>query len=255
MSKNGIDISYAQAGFNLLSVKAAGIDFVIIRAGISTRLDTSFKAHTANAIKYGLPYGFYWYSRAFTVSAAKKEAAACIKALKPYSPTYPIFYDVEEQDQADKLTKAQYTDIVIAFCEEIKAAGYTAGVYANPAWFEQQLDKSKLVGKYEIWLAHWTNSPDKPTKYNYGQAVWQWGTTKIGEKTVDADVCNKTYAATSNVKKLKYYANMRRSPLVIASRICKLAPGTSVTVLGVTSGNYIQVKYGNVVGWVVKSAL
>lgn len=216
MMKNGIDISYCNKGINLLVAKATGIDYVIIRAGISTRNDTEFKTHTANAIKNGLPYGFYWYSRAFTVSAAKKEAAACIKAIKPYDPTYPIFYDIEEQDQANKLTKTQATDIVIAFCEEIRKAGYIPAVYANPSWLETQLDKSRIVGKYDIWLAHWTNSPLKPTKYNYGQAMWQWGTTKIAGEEVDADVCYKDYAA-----KLATTPATPEKPTAMASAVTK----------------------------------
>ncbi len=193
MGKRGIDISYCQKGLDLEAVKKDGIEFAIIRAGISTRLDTEFKSHTDGAIKAGLPYGFYWYSRAFSTIEAKSEAQACLAAIKEYRPTYPIFYDMEDGDQLEGLTNDERTDIICVFCEEIKKAGYTAGVYINPSWMENYVNKSRLIGKYEIWLAHWTNSPDIASKFDYGQAIWQWGLTKINGMNVDADICYKDY--------------------------------------------------------------
>ena len=191
--KKGIDISYCQSGLNFQAVKAAGVEFVIVRAGISTRTDTEFYKHMGGLLKTGLPYGFYWYSRAFSVEDAKKEAEACLNAIKPYAPTYPVFYDIEDQDQIDKLDNATRTAIIIAFYDSIKAAGYTPGVYINPTWLAQYVDKSKIVDRYDIWLAHWTYDPDKPTKYDYGQTIWQWGLVKIGGMNVDADICYAEY--------------------------------------------------------------
>ena len=184
--KKGIDISYCQSGLALESLE---IDYVIIRAGISTRTDTEFKAHTDRAIKAGLPYGFYWYSEAFSTADAASEAKACIMAIKPYPPTYPIYYDMEEKTQVDKLDKATRTAIITTFCDAIRSAGYTAGVYISPSWLETYVDKSKIVGKYDIWLAHWTDNPDTPSKYDYGQRMWQWGTYETGGMTVDGDLC------------------------------------------------------------------
>ena len=58
---------------------------------------------------------------------------------------------------------------------------------------ENCFDKSKLIGKYDIWLAHWTNSPDRPSKYSYGQTMWQWGVDKIGGYEIDGDICFTDY--------------------------------------------------------------
>lgn len=193
MQKKGIDISYCQHGLDLSEAKNKGVEFVLIRAGIAKRTDTELKAHTSGAIKAELPYGFYWYSNAFSVSDAKMEAAACLKAIKPYSPTYPIFYDMEKKEQIEKLNIAARTAIITTFCDKVEAAGYTAGVYLNPSWLENYVDKSKIVGKYDIWLAHWTCSPRKPSKYNYGQKVWQWGLDKICGMAVDGDICYFDY--------------------------------------------------------------
>ena len=191
--KRGLDISYCQKGLDLSKAKANGVEYVIIRAGISTRTDTDFKAHTEGAIKAGLPYGFYWYSRAFSTADARNEAAACLEAIKPYDPTYPVYYDMEEQEQIDKLNKATRTAIITTFCDAVRAAGRTVGVYINPAWLEDHVDKTQIVGKYDIWLAHWTNSPDKPSRYDYGQRMLQWGVDKICGMDVDGDVCYFDY--------------------------------------------------------------
>ena len=191
--KKGIDISYCQNGIDLSKVKAEGVEFAIIRAGVSTRTDTEFYNHMERAVKAGLSYGFYWYSRAFSVEEARKEAEACLSAIKPYTPTYPVFYDMEDQDQITKLDKTARTAIVTAFCEAIRAAGYTAGVYINPSGMENYVDKAQIVGKYDIWLAHWTYDSEKPSKYDYGQTMWQWGIDTVGGMKIDGDICYADY--------------------------------------------------------------
>lgn len=200
VNKKGIDISYCQKGFDLEWAKNAGVEFVIMRAGIAGSVDTQLKNHLAACEKLEMPYGFYWYSRAFDVNAAVAEAKACIQTIKDTAPSYPVFYDMEEKDQIEKLTKQQRTDIVCAFCEEIKKAGYIAGVYINPSWMENYVDKTRLIGKYEIWLAHWTENPKNPSNYNYGQAMWQWGLDKINGWGVDGDICFKDYSIKKPAK-------------------------------------------------------
>lgn len=194
----GIDISYVQRGLDLYEAKKAGSKFVIIRAGISQRLDTEFKTHVKGAQKAGLPYGFYWYSRAFSVEDARKEAKCCIDAIDLYSPVYPVFYDMEDGDQIDKLDRDTRTDIIIAFCDAVKEAGYKAGVYLNPSWLENYVDKDRILGRYDLWLAHWTGNPDRETSYRYDQIMWQWGTERIYGMDVDADICYKDYGDDSS---------------------------------------------------------
>lgn len=191
--KKGIDISYCQRSLDLAAAKKEGVEFVVIRAGYSTSVDTKFCVHTENAIRAGLPYGFYWYGRSFSVDAAKKEAEVCLKAIKSYKPTYPVYYDMEDDDQIKKLDKAARTAIITAFCDTIKAAGYIPGVYLNPSWLENYVDKKALLDKYDLWLACWTENPDVQPKYQYGQKVWQWGCDKICGQKVDGDVCYVDY--------------------------------------------------------------
>ena len=190
----GIDISRAQEQFDFTAAVSAGVKFVIIRAGIRTDEDTYFRHNLSECQKRNIPYGLYWYFEATSDDAFKAELSACKKAVKGLKPSYPIFFDAEEQAQIDKLTTAQRTDMALKFCAEMTAIGLPSGVYANPSWMENYYDKSRLAD-VDIWLAHWTESPDYPSRYDYGQKMWQWGIDSIAGKDVDGDICFVDYPA------------------------------------------------------------
>ena len=190
----GIDISRAQEQFDFTAAVSAGVKFVIIRAGIRTDEDTYFRRNLSECQKRNIPYGLYWYFEATSDDAFKAEITACKKAVKGLKPAYPIFFDAEEQAQIDKLTTAQRTDMALKFCSEMTAIGLPSGIYANPSWMENYYDKSRLAD-VDIWLAHWTESPDKPSRYDYGQKMWQWGIDSISGNDVDGDICFVDYPA------------------------------------------------------------
>ena len=190
----GIDISRAQEQFDFTAAVSAGVKFVIIRAGIRTDEDTYFRRNLSECLKRNIPYGLFWYFEATTDKAFEEELAACKKAVKGLKPAYPIFFDAEEQAQIDKLTTAQRTDMALKFCAEMTAIGLPSGVYANPSWMVNYYDKSRLAD-VDIWLAHWTESPDNPSRYDYGQKMWQWGIDSIAGKDVDGDICFVDYPA------------------------------------------------------------
>ena len=190
----GIDISRAQEQFDFTAAVSAGVKFVIIRAGIRTDEDTYFRRNLSECQKRNIPYGLYWYFEATSDDAFKAELSACKKAVKGLKPSYPIFFDAEEQAQIDKLTTAQRTDMALKFCAEMTAIGLPSGVYANPSWMENYYDKSRLAD-VDIWLAHWTESPYYPSGYDYGQKMWQWGVDSIAGKDVDGDICFVDYPA------------------------------------------------------------
>lgn len=194
MRTKGIDISRAQEQFDFTAAVSAGVKFVIIRAGIRTDEDTYFRRNVEQCQKRNIPYGLYWYFEAASDDAFKAELTACKKAVKGLKPAYPVFFDAEEQAQIDKLTTAQRTDMALKFCAEMTAIGLPSGVYANPSWMENYYDKSRLAD-VDIWLAHWTESPDYPSGYDYGQKMWQWGIDSIAGKDVDGDICFVDYPA------------------------------------------------------------
>lgn len=196
----GVDISVYQKGISFSALKKAGVKFAIIRAGYGVKKDYTMDGFVNDCKKNGIDFGFYWYSYAMTVEQAQAEADKCIEVIKGLSPTYPVFFDMEEKKQIDLLNTDTRTKMAIAFCEKIKKAGFKPGIYANPSFMENYYHKNQLVGKYDIWLAHWTNSPDKPSKYNYGQTMWQWGLDRIDGYDIDGDLCFCKYAKPAPVK-------------------------------------------------------
>lgn len=196
----GVDVSYCQKGLDYNKLKAAGVKFAIIRAGAKLSADSLLQYHVNGCKSIGIDYGFYWYCYATDADGAVKEAKKCLEVISKYDrPTYPVFFDMEENSQA-KLGRQVCTEMAQKFCETIENGGYPAGVYANPAWLESFYYKAKLVGTYDIWLAHWTENPARPSSYNYGQTMHQWGLDNTGSSSclgmkIDGDICYIDYPA------------------------------------------------------------
>lgn len=217
----GVDISAWQKGISFDEIKKAGVQFAIIRAGSGKNKDTQLETFVAECKRLGIKYGFYWYSYALTVDRAKEEAEACLSAIKQYAPDYPIYYDIEDNSQIGQLTSRIRTDMCHAFCGVIQKAGYSAGIYANPSWFNNYLYKNELLNDYEIWLAHWTNSPNQPSKYDYNQKVWQWGIDSIAGYNVDGDTsfCDYSLSETGSDKQEHEPEQENKGAVVIPSII------------------------------------
>ena len=167
----GIDVSYWQGKIGWKKVKAAGVDFAIIRCAYgsnkSSQDDSKFAANVKGCIANGIPYGVYLYAHANTVSEAKNEADHAIRVLKANNckPDYPVYYDLEDRDVA-KASNATICKIANAFCSKLKNAGYPSGVYANLNWWNNKL--SGFSG-YDKWVAQWAKNCD----YKKAYSIWQ----------------------------------------------------------------------------------
>ncbi len=161
----GIDVSKYQPNINWNEVKASGVEFVIIRMGYrgygSGKIveDPYFRQHLQGAKAAGLRVGIYFFSQAIDEKEAVEEASACLNAIAGQRLDYPIFFDSEystskKTGRADGLSKGERTAAAVAFCETIRNAGYTPGVYASTSWFNHQLSYSAL-SNYTIWNAHY----------------------------------------------------------------------------------------------------
>ena len=179
----GIDVSQYNGTINWNAVKAAGVSFVIIRCGFRGYTqgglieDTNFHSYASGAQAAGLKVGVYFFSQATNEREAVEEASMAVAMAKQHKISYPIFIDSEYANgshtgRADKLTKAQRTAVCKAFCETVKSAGYTPGVYASKFWYYDNLDASAL-NAYKIWLAHYTKATDYKGKYE----MWQSSST------------------------------------------------------------------------------
>jgi GH25 family lysozyme M1 (1,4-beta-N-acetylmuramidase) len=188
----GIDISKWQgiiSAETFRKFKEQGIEFVIIRAYCNGK-DTCFESNYKNVKSAGLSVGAYCYIYGKTVPAVKYEAEKFLDSVKGKTFEYPLYLDIEDES-LENLDKNLLTDMCIAFCDTIENAGYYCGIYANPAWFDGRLDKSRLT-KYDKWLAHWVSVPKYGDEFG---GLWQYGTGKLNgyNGEIDMDISYRDY--------------------------------------------------------------
>lgn len=159
-----IDVSYWQDPANInYQELAKHISGVIIHVGYTTtgthaqRVDPHFETHYAKFKEYGVPVGAYYYSCATNLSVAEAEAEATIAFLKGKRFEYPIWYDMEE-DQQRALPKSLLTDIAISYCEKLEGAGYYVGLYSWDSWFWEEMESDRL-DPFDIWAARTAGEP------------------------------------------------------------------------------------------------
>ncbi len=179
----GIDVSRWNGTIDWKKVKAAGIDFAIIRVGYrgygTGKLveDTTARTNLAGATAAGIKVGVYVFSQAINQQEAVEEASLALSIVKGYKLDYPIFIDSEystsaKDGRADALAAPLRTAICEAFCKTVANSGYRTGVYASKSWFQYQLNVAALEN-YHIWLAHYTTATDYARRYD----MWQYTST------------------------------------------------------------------------------
>lgn len=190
MELRGIDVSKHQGVVDWGKVKT---DFAIIRLGYSKYTgglveDEYFRRNADECERHGIPYGVYVYSYDRTIDAAAATAAGALRLLDARKILYPVYYDIEGLYAEPGMR----TDIVNVFCEYIRQAGYTPGVYSYYAFFKQYLDVDKLRG-IEKWVADYRGK--RPTDIPH--EMWQYtgsGAVDGVSTKVDLNICYKDYA-------------------------------------------------------------
>ena len=218
MIGKGIDVSKYQKKIDWEKVKQDGVVFAIIRAGHGRELsqkDPYFEQNYDGARAAGIKVGVYWYSYAVDAQDAAKEAAVCLQVLGDRTLDLPVYYDVEEQSQADK-GKQFVTELILTFTKVIKQAGRQAGVYANTNWFTNYIDRSKL-GDLSIWKADYRQNYDKAIPcVDFGE-VQEVVAQPTPAPTFACDVFyrvrTKAHGWLSEVKNLTDYAGWKESPV------------------------------------------
>lgn len=181
---NGIDVSYYQQTIDWAKVKAAGIDFAFIRAGYrgysagTLNNDTHFDANMDGAAAAGVGTGIYIFSQATTTAEAEEEAQFILDKIGTHTVNMPIVLDFEFASDSKgetgrlktaNLTKDAATDVCLAFCNKIYAAGYTPMVYANVNMLTNHLNADVISASYPIWLANYTTSTAYAGTFSYWQ--------------------------------------------------------------------------------------
>lgn len=189
----GIDVSKHNGTIDWAKVKAAGVQFAMLRAGYGrydNQKDEQFEANYKGATAAGIPVGAYHYSYATTAEQAKQEAEVFLGWIKGKNLTYPVAFDIEDKKQAN-LGVSVISDIIRAFCETVEAAGYYVVVYANKDWLTNRID-ADCKSRYDIWLAQWTSKPTYTGSYGMWQYTSDGAVDGIAGR-VDMNIAYKDY--------------------------------------------------------------
>lgn len=206
---NGIDVSKYNGDINWDKAKKDGVDFVIVRVGYrgygksgTLCTDPNYKANIEGALAAGIKVGVYYFTEALTTDEAREEAKFCISKIKDYNITLPVAIDYEYPTDGKnpigrmynaKLTKAEATANVKAFCATVKKAGYTPLVYANKSDLSSLINGKTIGNTYKVWLANYTTKTTYANSYEY----WQYTSSgKVNGITGKVD-CNFWYTKKS----------------------------------------------------------
>ncbi len=173
----GLDISKWNGNIDWKSVKEAGVEFVIIRAGYGTNyVDPYFKKNIESAIANDMLIGVYWFSYSWTNQGSHLEAKKCYNTIKKYKKhiTLPVFWDFEydsvnyARKHGHTVSKTRASNMADTFCTTIRRYGMEAGIYTNIDYSDRYFSK-KVLNKYHCWIAQWTSS----CTYKEHYIIWQ----------------------------------------------------------------------------------
>ena len=201
VSHKGIDVSKYQGNIDWPAVASDGVEYAFVRLGLrgygsgKLVLDEYFDQNMRGAKDAGIKTGVYFFTQAITVEEAIEEADYVLENIAGYDVSYPIVFDVEmitnDDGRANDLSQKDRTDIAIAFCDRITAAGSTPLVYGYGKCFTKLLDMTRL-NDYEKWYAFYDDYMYMP----YEVGIWQY--TEKGKVAgintgVDLNISYKEY--------------------------------------------------------------
>ncbi|MDO4854835.1 MAG: glycoside hydrolase family 25 protein [Coriobacteriia bacterium] len=193
-----IDVSKWDGKINWSKVKAAGIDYAIIRCGYgenkTSQDDAYFSYNVRQARAAGVKIGVYIYSYGYNTTKAESEADHVLRLLKaegltPAKLALPVYYDLEEQAGTSKpcvkvsgtkkyVSNAMLGKMAAAFAAKITKAGYKMGVYANKSWWTSYLTVSQFNNaSWSKWVAQYYYASGKLCSYKGNYDIWQYSST------------------------------------------------------------------------------
>ena len=271
---HGIDVSEHQGDINWQQVKASGqVDFAIIRAGYGRETyqkDKFFEQNYEGAKAQNIPIGIYQYSYADSVADAEREAETCLTWLNGRAVDSYVIFDFEESEIIDKLNKDDIPDnditpdvlsqMAIAWCKKIEAAGYTPMIYVNPDFITNKYNYKMLKESgYDIWIANY----GRDITYDWPYPVRMWQYTSSGSVSgittnVDMNIMyigseysgNFTLPDGQKGKCNASKVNVRTGPSTNDSILFSINNGYQFTILQEQNGWY-QVSFGaDRIGWI-----
>lgn len=198
----GVDISKWSGEVDFEKLKAAGIDFVIIRVGSYTNKDPRFDEYYDKAKAAGLHVGAYFFTYSETVGEAIADAYNVIDWLEGKQFEYPIFFDVEDDPNENyypsTFDEKLITDMSHAFMSTILSCGYYPGLYTNLEFLTKVFEEDRVLSTYDVWFARYLSDPYDPTivpsekeilENSKLYSMWQYAGNVPGYAGAMSDLC------------------------------------------------------------------
>ncbi len=175
----GVDVSSWQRQVDWQQVKAAGMEFAMIRfawrgnteGGI--REDDRARENYQGAKEAGLLVGGYFFSQAVTPEEAVEEAEFLLEMIGDWEIDMPIVYDWERSaNRTAEVDGHTVTACALAFCRTVEEAGYTPMIYFNIRQAYSEICLEDLT-QYDFWLAQYNDCISFP----YEVHMWQYTST------------------------------------------------------------------------------
>lgn len=201
----GIDVSHLQGDIDFGRVKAAGVQFVFLKATEGgTYVDKAFAGNRAKLKAVGLPCGAYHFFRP-KGPVDKQVDNFCNTVGKLQPGDLPPVLDVEVPEDWVGIPIADRVKMILQWLNAVeKRLGVQPIVYINNPMARDQLASDPALAKYLLWVAHYTNrpAPSVPKPWT-AWTFWQYSETGVVDGIVDKEVdLNKFAGTTADLQKI-----------------------------------------------------
>ena len=156
------------------ALKAAGVQFVILKAGSTNGIDPAFEQDYLAAKAAGLEVGAYFYAYSTTVEDTLRDAELLLSWLEGKQFEYPIYFDAEDS-VFDGMGKEALTELCVMFLERLQEAGYYAALYTNNEWLYNRLDTTLIKSSFDVWYARYVaDALDGSSAYTLEDTDFPW---------------------------------------------------------------------------------
>ena len=205
----GIDISTHNGNVDIKRVRNAGYKRIGIRAGYgNNNTDQKFDKNALACVNLGVPVLLYWFSYAYTVEMAIKEAEFAVEHAKKYWSKCPIAFDFEydsvryARTKGIEVTKELATEMAVAFMRKVEELGYIPVIYSNKDYLKNYFDMKNISIRFDkiyLWYARYANAITTAEQNNAD--IWQFSSKgRIDGIKGDVDL-NEFYTDFENIAK------------------------------------------------------
>lgn len=209
MAYLGVDISTHNGNVNIKRVRDAGMERIGIRAGYgNNNTDKMFNQNALACVNLGVPVLLYWFSYAYTVEMAKREAEFAVEHAKKYWEKCPIAFDLEydsvryARTKGVNIDKELATEMAVAFMRRVEELGYIPVIYSNKDYLKNYFDMDKIKIRFDkvyLWYARYASAIT--TEERNKADIWQF-TSKGRVDGINGDVdINEFYTDFETVSK------------------------------------------------------